>query len=73
MPTLEKRLEALEAHQDERDWKGCLVLLRPSENADARRQAELAAFVAQNGREPDIVSVVRLVESNHRQADGNAA
>ena len=73
MSTIERRIEALEAHQGGKDWKGCLVLLRPLEDADARRQAELAAFVAQYGCEPDIVSVVRLVGSKHSKGDGNAA
>lgn len=73
MSNIQKRIEALEAHQGERGWKGCLVLLHPSENADARRESELATFVAQNGREPDIVSLVRLVEANHSKGDGNAA
>lgn len=73
MSNIQKRIEALEAHQGGKDWKGCLVVVRPTENADAKRLAEVAAFVAQHGREPNSVSVVQLVKSKHSKGDGNAA
>jgi hypothetical protein len=71
--TIEKRIEALEAHQGGKDWTSCLVVVRPAENVDAKRLAEVAAFVAQHGREPDSVFVVRLVTPQHTKGDSNAA
>lgn len=73
MSTIEKRIEALEVHQGGKDWKGCLVVVRPAENADAKRLAEVAAFVAQHGREPDSVCVVQLVTPQHTKGDSDAA
>ncbi|MDI3510832.1 MAG: hypothetical protein PWQ61_1597 [Betaproteobacteria bacterium] len=62
MTTLGKRIESLEKQSTSEEPGVCTVFVGVGEDVDQKQAQGVAAFVAENGHPPSLVSVVQFVD-----------
>lgn len=66
MTTLDKRIESLEKQQSSDLPQCCTVFVGPDEDADQNQSQAVAAFIAEHGHHPTVMSTVQFVKPTRR-------